>query len=189
MRRNTNIEELGDAHSKIMNWFFAYPSKEVSLNDLCSEIRMSKTTANKAVRALEKDGFLKKEVLGRIWRISCNHNHSYNHTLKVSFNLGKVYQSGILQSVHKLIRNPRAIVLFGSYRKGDDNEKSDIDIAVEVLDEEELKIKSLGNLARFGYRNNVPVNVHIFSRKKIDLNLFSNIANGIVLEGYLEVRP
>ena len=40
-----------------------------------------------------------------------------------------------------------------------------------------------------GYRKNVPVNVHVFSRNKIDLNLFANIANGIILEGFLEVRP
>jgi predicted nucleotidyltransferase len=80
-------------------------------------------------------------------------------------------------------------MLFGSYRRGDDTEKSDIDIAVEILEDKELQIFELGKIAEFGYRENVPVNLHVFSRKKIDLNLFSNIANGFVLEGFLEVRP
>ena len=40
-----------------------------------------------------------------------------------------------------------------------------------------------------GYRKNIKVNLHVFSRKHIDLNVFANIANGIVLNGFLEVRP
>ena len=100
-----------------------------------------------------------------------------------------VYESGILQEIHRRIPNLKAVILFGSYRKGDDTEKSDIDIAVEVAGDQEIKIESLGILQTFGYRKDVQVNLHIFSRNKIDINLFSNIANGILLEGFLEVRP
>jgi predicted nucleotidyltransferase len=87
------------------------------------------------------------------------------------------------------VPNSRAVVLFGSYRKGDDIETSDIDIAVEVIGDAEMKIMPLGAIPQLGYRKKVPVNIHIFSRNKIDINLFANIANGIVLEGFLEVRP
>ena len=44
-------------------------------------------------------------------------------------------------------------------------------------------------LEKLGFRTNVKVNLHIFSRNKIDLNLFANIANGIILSGFLEVLP
>ena len=47
----------------------------------------------------------------------------------------------------------------------------------------------LGIVEQLGYRKKVNVNLHVFSRNKIDLNLFVNIANGIVLDGFLEVRP
>ncbi|MCK5043104.1 MAG: nucleotidyltransferase domain-containing protein [Candidatus Aenigmarchaeota archaeon] len=100
-----------------------------------------------------------------------------------------VYDSGVLQEIYTQIPSPRVIVLFGSYRKGDDTEKSDIDIAVEVIGDEDVQIKELGKISKLGYRKNVTVNIHIFSRNKIDLNLFSNIANGIVLDGFLEVHP
>ena len=100
-----------------------------------------------------------------------------------------VYESGILEEVHKIIRNPRAIILFGSYRKGDDNQDSDIDLAAEIINDEEPRIIELPSIQQFGYRKNVKVNLYIFSRNKIDLNLFSNIANGIILEGFLEVIP
>lgn len=187
--KKTDLRKLNEAYQKILLWFFSYPAKEISLNDLSTSIKISKTTANRVVGQLVEEGFLKREVLGKIWRISCNQDHLYNYSLKIAFNLRMVYESGIMQKIHELIKNPRVIVLFGSYRKGDDAEKSDIDIAVEVLDNEELRIVQLGIIQQFGYRDNVTVNIHIFSRNKVDLNLFANIANGIVLEGFLEVRP
>jgi len=187
--KNIDPREENESYLKILYWFFSFPNTEISLTDLSSNLKISKTTANKVVLQLEAEGFLKKEVLGRIWRISCNLSHIYNVTRKISYNLDMIYKLGIIDEIHKTISNPRTIVLFGSYRKGDDNEKSDIDIAVEVFDNKELRIQQLGVLPIFGYRTNVPVNLHIFSRNKVDLNLFANIANGIVLEGFLEVRP
>lgn len=187
MMGKSRKEENG-GYYKVLHWFFSRPG-ETSLTELALRLKISKTTANKVVRLLEKEGFLKKEVLGRIWRISCNPRHDYNVSRKISYNLGLVYESGIIKEIRFKIPSARAIILFGSYRKGDDNNKSDIDIAVEIPDNEELHIISLGILSQLGYRKNIPVNVHVFSRNKINLNLFSNIANGIVLDGFLEVKP
>ena len=92
-----------------------------------------------------------------------------------------------MKKIYEKVGNAKAIILFWSYRKGDDNEKSDIDIAVEVIGNQDLKIVNLENIHQFGYRKNVPVNLHVFSKNKVDINLFSNIANGIVLAGFLEV--
>jgi len=193
VNRNINIKseelELNEAYRKCLHWFFAFPTKEMSLNDLSVSLGVSKTTAKTIVMQLVGEGFLIREELGKIWRISCNFKHYYNKTIKITSNLEKIYLSGIIQETYKLIPNAKAIILFGSYRKGDDDEKSDIDIAVEVLDNEELRIVQLGIIKEFGYRKNVPVNLYVFSRNKVDLNLFANISNGIVLEGFLEVRP
>lgn len=182
------LEEM-EAGAKVLYWFFDFPSREMSLNDLSEETGISKTTANKVVTNLVQAGFLKKEVLGKVWRISCNINHPYNISAKVPYHLTLIYQSGILEAIYKQIPSPRAVILFGSYRKGDDTEQSDIDIAVEILGNEEMKLQELGRLEKLGFRQNVKVNLHIFSRNKIDLNLFANIANGIVLSGFLEARP
>jgi hypothetical protein len=51
-----------------------------------------------------------------------------------------------------------------------------------------MEIIQLGRVD-IGYRKNVLVNLHLFTRNRVDLNLFANIANGIVLEGFLEARP
>ena len=184
--------ELNEAYNKVMQWFFSYPLLPISLSDLSGELSISKKTASQIVTQLIKDNFLHKEEIGNTWRITCNLKHEYNKTKKISYNLSLVYQliydAKIIDEIYKLTGNPKAIILFGSYRKGDDTENSDLDIAVEIVGNEELKIINLGTIQQLGYRKNIPLNIHIFSRNKIDINLFSNIVNGIVLEGFLEAR-
>lgn len=181
--------EESEAILKVLYWFFAYPNKELSLSDLSKNVEISKTNANKIVTQLIEENFLKKEILGKTWRISCNQEHRFNLTMKIPFNLSQIYESGVIDKILKEIPNAKATVLFGSYRKGDDTEKSDIDIAVEIVGDEELSVRHLGIIEQIGYRKEVLVNLHIFSRNKIDLNLFANIANGIVLTGFLEASP
>lgn len=184
------VLELNEAYKKVLHWFFSYPAREISLNDLTGLANISKSTANKVASHLAREGFLKIFKLGKIWRISCNQQHPYNSTKKIAYNLELIYASGIIEVILAKFRNPRSIILFGSYRKGDDVETSDIDIAVETLGDEDVKIVNIfGKVPVFGYRRNICVNVLKFTRNKVDLNLFANLVNGIVLYGFLEARP
>lgn len=186
-----DILELNEAYRKCLFWFFSYPNKEMSLNNLVTNLKISKTTARKIVFSLVEDDFLVKEELGKVWRIFVNKDHFYNKTIKICYHLENIYLNlpWIMQEIYKNYPNPLAIVLFGSYRKGDDNENSDVDIAIEIIGNENSSLQELGVISQLGYRKNVKVNLYKFSRNKIDLNLFNSIANGIVLEGFLEVRP
>src|SRR3989338_5852151 len=98
--------------------------------------------------------FVHKKVYGRTWNLKCNTMHKYNFTRKISFNLLNVYEAynhGLKEHILDAVgRNPKAIILFGSYRKGDDNEESDIDIAVEVNDNKDMRIIELGVIPKFG---------------------------------------
>ncbi|HLD19195.1 MAG TPA: nucleotidyltransferase domain-containing protein [Candidatus Nanoarchaeia archaeon] len=176
------------AYHKALGWFFDFPTKEISLTDLATNVRISKSSASTVVEQLVQEGFLKKEALGRVWRLSCNQNHVFTISRKIGYNLIRIYESGIIQEVNKRVPGIKAMILFGSYRRGDDTELSDIDIAVEILGDIETKIEPLGKLSQLNYRTNVTVNLCIFSRSKVDLNLFSNMVNGIVLQGFLEVK-
>jgi predicted nucleotidyltransferase len=108
---------------------------------------------------------------------------------KVPYHLELLYETNLVDIILKRYPGAKAVVLFGSYRKGDDTQDSDVDIAVEIVDDEQVQIERLGVIASLGYRQQVPVNLHVFSRNHININLFNNIANGIVLQGFLEVRP
>ena len=186
--KNVNVNELERTLNKCLVWFYAYPRSKIGLTNLAKSINSSKTATKQIVEDLVQIQFLTKEIVGRAWLLSANQKHPYFITKKIPYNSSTIYESGILDAVYQAVPSARAIILFGSYRWGTDIEDSDIDIGVEVVDNEELLIHRLGIIEQLGYRKKVPVNLHIFSRNKIDLNLFVNIANGIVLDGFLEVR-
>ncbi|MFT4310091.1 MAG: nucleotidyltransferase domain-containing protein [Candidatus Woesearchaeota archaeon] len=178
-----------EAYTKILHFFFAYPTNAFSLSDISSTLSIHKQTASKIIKQFQKEEFLDIETIGNLWRITCNQKHYYNIVKKIPYNIQLIYESGIVAHIREQIPQAKCIILFGSYRKGDDTVGSDIDIAVEVLDDKDVQIMQLGVVTHLGYRKNVVVNLYIFSRNHINLNLFNNIANGIVLEGFLEVRP
>lgn len=186
--RNVDVNELERTPDKCLVWFYAYPTAKIGLSDLAKSINSSKTAAKQAVESLVNVQFLNRDVVGKAWLLSANQKHPYFITKKIPYNLNLVYESGILEEVYKVVPSARNIILFGSYRWGTDTEESDIDIAVEVVDNKDLKIINLGTIGQLGYRKNILINLHIFSRNKVDLNLFANIANGIILDGFLEVR-
>jgi predicted nucleotidyltransferase len=186
--KNLTVAELERTLDKCLVWFFAYPNSKIGLNDLSKSINSSKTSTKQVVESLIRIQFLNREIIGKAWLISAKKDNPYFVTRKIAYNLDLVYRLDIVNAIRRVIPGARAIVLFGSHRWGTDVENSDIDIAVEVIDNEPLRVHNLGLLEHFGYRKNVPVNLHIFSRKKIDSNLFSNIVNGIVLDGFLEVK-
>lgn len=179
--------EFNEAYQKVQAWFFSFPSRQPTLSELSKGLGLSKATANRMVSRLVEEGFLQKEVIGRSWRLSWNKQGNQFYK-KIAFNLGGVYKAGLVDEVRRHVPNARAIILFGSFRKGDDEERSDLDLGAEVLGDKELQVLDLGVLPQFGYRTGVPVHLHIFSRDKIDLNLFANLANGIILDGFLEVK-
>ena len=186
--KNVNVDDLERTLDKCLVWLYAYPKTKVGLTDLSKFISSSKTATKQVVESLVRIQFLNRDIIGKAWLLSANQKHPYFITKKIPYNLGLIYGSGILDEVYKTIPSSRAVILFGSYRWGTDVEESDIDIAVEVINNHELQVIRLGVIEKLGYRKNVPVNVHIFSRNKVDLNLFANIANGILLDGFLEVR-
>lgn len=186
--KNVKVDQLERTLDKCLAWFYAYPRTKIGLTDLARCINSSKTATKQVVESLVQIQFLNKDVIGKAWLLSANQKHPYFIIKKVPYNLNIIYESGVLDAVYKSAPSPRAIILFGSYRWGSDVEDSDIDIAVEVVDNRKLQIVRLGKIEQLGYRKNVPVNLHIFSRNKIDLNLFANIVNGIVLDGFIEAR-
>ena len=186
--KNVNVDQLERTLDKCLVWFYAYPRTKIGLTNLARSINSSKTATKKVVESLVQIQFLHRDVIGKAWLLSANQKHSYFITKKIPYNLSIIYESGILDVLYKAVPSPRAIILFGSYRWGTDVEESDIDLAVEVIDNHDLQVVRLGVIEQLGYRKDVPVNVHIFSRNKVDLNLFANIANGIILDGFLEVR-
>ena len=173
---------------KIIEVLFRYPEKEFSLSDLAKEAGVAKANIGIILEEFMKEGLINIEKLSKIWRIKANQTNWLYIKSKIIYNLNFIYKSGLVDFLVDYFKNPKAIILFGSFRNGEDISNSDIDTAIETSEAEEYQIISLRELIEFEKLINRKIQIHLFNRKSIDINLFNNIANGIVLTGFLEVK-
>ena len=182
-----NIIETG--RQRILEVLFGYPDKEFSLSDLAKESKVAKANIGAILKEFHKIGFIEITKLSKIWRIRANQRNWFFIKSKIVYNLNFIYQSGLVEFLNDYFKNPKSIILFGSFRKGEDLSGSDIDIAVEIDEDKEYQTIVLRELSKFEEAIGRKIQIHLFNRKYIDQNLFNNIANGIVLSGFLEVNP
>jgi len=180
---------LETARLRILDILFKFPEKEFSLSDLAKEAKVAKANIGKILKELHDINFIEITKLNKIWRIKANQKNWYFVRSKIIYNLNFVYQSSLVEFLNEYFKNPKAIILFGSFRKGEDISGSDIDIAVETEEVKGCKVIGLKELYELEKGIGRKIQIHLFNRKNINLNLFNNIANGIVLFGFLEVKP
>ncbi len=97
--------------------------------------------------------------------------------------IGHLYN---VESIIKVLENERDILfayLFGSYAKGTQNEKSDIDIAVYLIDEEILEKDPL-------YTSRLAIRIeNILDKKKVDVRILNGstlrFRNQVLMHGKL----
>lgn len=198
LKKEHKLYNVETARQKVIEVLFRYPEKEFSLSDLAKEAGAAKANMGMIIDEFISVGLIEVEKLTKIWRIRANTRHPDFINGKILYNLSQIYNSNVVSFLDDCFGNPRAIVLFGSFRKGEDNSSSDIDIAIETDDTSEYQSKNLKDFAGKGLKKDVEkfeedigrkVQIHLFSRKAVDMNVFNNIANGIVLSGFLEVKP
>ena len=175
------------ARNKILEVLFKFPEKEFSLSDLAREAGVAKANIGKILGEMHEADIIEITKLSKIWRIKANKSNWFFVRSKIIYNLNLVYQTGLVDFLNDHFNNPKAIVLFGSFRNGEDISSSDIDIAIET-DNEEYKVVSIKELSEFEKEIGKNIQIHLFNRKNVDINVFNNIANGIVLIGFLEVK-
>ncbi len=179
------------ARNRILEMLFRFPDKEFSLSELAKEAGVAKANIGKILDEFLEIGLIEITKLTKIWRIKANQTNWHFIRSKIVYNLNSIYRSGIVEFLSEAFNNPKSIILFGSFRKGEDISGSDIDIAIESDDFAEYEIIRLVNseLVEFEKEIERTIRIHKFNRKNVDINVFNNIANGIVLLGFLEVKP
>ena len=177
------------ARQRVAKVLFTYPDKEFSLSDLAKEAGVAKAHIGEILDELYKINIIQITKLSKIWRIKASQQSWEFIKSKIIYNLSFIYQSGLVEFLNEHFNNPKSIVLFGSFRKGEDLSTSDIDIAIENDEVKEYKTLQLKQLTEFESAIYRKIQIHLFNRKNIDENVFNNIANGIVLLGFLEVKP
>jgi predicted nucleotidyltransferase/DNA-binding MarR family transcriptional regulator len=179
---------IGSSKQRVLEVLFRYPDKEFSLTELAKLAKIAKANIGIILNELQKSGFLEITRLSNLWRVKANQKSWNFIRAKIVYNLNFVYQSGLVEFLADNFKNPKSIVLFGSFRKGEDISGSDIDIAIENDSLKDNEIISLRELSEFEKIIERKIQIHLFNRDKININVFNNIANGIVLSGFLEVK-
>jgi len=164
---------------RILRLFFDSPTKKFQLREISRLVNLGMPSVINHVKKLEKDDFIKKIDGGIYSSFISNRNEKFK-IFKRNDILIRIQESGLIEL---LVDNfvPDTIVLFGSSSRGEDIEESDIDLFL-VTKEKKIDLKKfekqLKRKISFHFEENI---------KKIPKELLNNIANGIVLYGYLEV--
>ena len=174
--KRKNIKE------EIRRFFYICPTSRLRVRQIERELKLPLPSVIRYCKELETEGIIKKERISNIYLYSADRISKAYLFEKRFFNIRLLFESGLIDYLIKEYSNP-TIILFGSYSKGEDIEKSDIDLYIETPKKHDF------NLQRFEKILNRKI--QIFNYKNINdiLNphLSNNIVNGITLNGFLEV--
>tara|TARA_Y100000310_G_C20597790_1_gene771398 strand:- start:799 stop:1383 length:585 start_codon:yes stop_codon:yes gene_type:complete len=172
---------------KVASVLFDYPEKEFSLSELAKEAGVAKANIGSILDELLDAEFITLKKLSKIWRIQANQTNTHFVKSKIIYNLSKIYDSSLDEFLNQHFKNPRAIIVFGSFRKGEDLSTSDIDIAIEDTSFKDYAVRFLPELAEYEQHfNGRKIQVHTFNKDIIGEDQLNSMANGIVLLGYLQ---
>lgn len=175
--------KLTNLQQEILRLLFVKAGTSLNQRRISKILEVSQPAVMKALPSLEKENLVKiqQDRESRRWSIELNRGHHRVMQLKRADNLKQIYESGLADFLEKEFAGA-AIILFGSYSRGEDIADSDIDIAVvgrkdkliDLTDYEKLLERTI-NLSFYG------------SFKEIHKHLRENICNGITLAGGVEL--
>lgn len=157
---------------------FDNPTKEFHARELARSTGLSIFAVLESIKELSKKDFISIQKKGNLKLIKASHSINFIRAKRIR-NLEKMYDSGLVNYLNGIYERPEAIILFGSYSRGDDVEKSDIDIAIIMKKHIELKLEKFERIL------SRKISVHEVDIKKISKEFYNNLVNGIVLEGAL----
>lgn len=170
-----------DNNYKVMKLFFDAPEKRFHIRQIARLTRLSAPGVAKIVARLKGRELLLSEKNGVVENVFASKNERFMH-IKRCYNIFRVLESGVLEVLRSRYEEPEAIVLFGSFARGEDTSKSDIDLAVAAREDAERL-----DLKKFETMLGRKLNVYPIRIKECKDEFLNNLANGIVLHGYLKV--
>jgi predicted nucleotidyltransferase len=165
---------------RVLEVFFENPDKKYHLRELARMTKISPAGLLKIIAKLKRRGLLEIEDGKVMKQISSSRNEKFLH-FKRAWNLFSVYDSGLVSFLQQKYEEPEAIVLFGSYAKGEDISTSDIDMA--IVTKKSLKT----DLKIFETYLKKRINLHEIKLEDVEKSFINTLANGIVVYGYLQV--
>lgn len=173
---------------KVLTHFFDDPYQETYLRELARRINLSIYSTKIAADHLVLEGLLLERREGRLRYLKANTGNLFFKQLKIAFNVKKILDSRLTEHLIETIPATSSIILYGSWAKGENDYKSDIDIL--VIGQRPNRIDASGLETSLGH--GIELTVHRWSewRKKAETDkafYIEIITSGIALHGYLPV--
>ena len=163
------------SYLKVLEIFFKEPTKVHFIRGISRNIKLATTSVKKHLLEIENEGLIKKKPKMPFEGYVANKENEKFLQYKQIYNI-----YSLIELKNNIIRNlePKAIILFGSYQKGEDREESDIDLGIIS------KINISFNLEK--YEKSLQRKIHITLIKSLDEleeGIKNNVKNGWVLYG------
>ncbi|MFH1310802.1 MAG: nucleotidyltransferase domain-containing protein [Nanoarchaeota archaeon] len=159
----------------VIEVFFQEPTKIHFIKEISREIKLAHTSVRNIIKYLEKNHIIVKKKSKPFDGYTADRENEDFIFYKKAYNIYslKDITREIVNSVY-----PSAIVLFGSYSRGEDVESSDIDIFVLSKAKKEI------NVSPFEKSLKRKINIMTLDRiEKLDELIRKKINNGTVLHG------
>lgn len=164
---------------RLMKIFLESPTDSFRLRELSRLSEISPPSVMNYLKDFERQGLVKRyEKRGVPFYEAIMDNEDFKQYKKLSI-LFELHRSNLIDFLWDKL-SPEAIILYGSYAKGESVENSDIDIFI-VGNEKKIDIKE--------FEKKLGKEVHLMFNnvKKISDELKNNLVNGVVLKGYFKL--
>lgn len=174
--KSRNIKETIKEH------YFVNPYAKMRVRGIEKNLKLPLPSVIRYCKELQSEGILTTLKTGNVVFYTADRSNENFLLEKKLYNIKLLYLSGLVEFIKKELSNP-AIVVFGSYAKGEDIEDSDIDLYIETPSNKELNLKD--------FEKKLKRKIQIFRHKNLqeikNNHLANNIMNGITLNNYIEV--
>ena len=167
----------------VLELFFNEPTKHWHFKDIVNHAKISEDRANHWLRKLmEEDIINRVKPQGKMPYFIARYEHPNYENKKKLYALNRMFETGLLSRLQSL-KNVKAVVIFGSFARGDWNADSDIDLFI-YGEPEELRFgtvwKGLGRV----------IEVHTVKTRKdikeIRSGLINNVVKGYFVKGTVQ---
>lgn len=172
---------------KLSKVLFDRPTKEFHIRLLARETGLNPNTIINITKRLEKEGILKikKDKERNIVIIKADVENRIFRLRKRAYNLEKIYHSGVVDYLEDTLSYP-TIILFGSYAKSENHEKSDVDFFIIAGEKKKLDLGKYEKILGAEIQLFIHTKNEFERLKKTSPELLNNVLNGIILSGFVE---
>jgi len=164
---------------KILKVFFLSPITKFGLREISRAVKLGLPSVKKYLNELISENLIMKENYKGNPVYFAERDYEKFKIYKIISTQYELFNSGVIDYIWKKV-SPEAIIFYGSYRKGESTEDSDIDLFA-------IGKKTEVNLDKYEHILGKKIHLIIEENHSISNELKNNLINGIVLKGYFKV--